>query len=152
MKLAEGLVLRKDYQKRLQQLKDRILRNCLVQEGEVPSEDPAALMEEYDKICADLDQLVQRINKANLSNAVGRFSNVADALFHRNLQRQRHEVYASIAAQASGQQFRGTRTEIKTVSVVKAADVQRIVDDAAKEARETDVLIQQANWSVDIPA
>ena len=150
MKLAEALVLRKDHQKRLQQLKDRILRNCLVQEGELPSEQPGVLMEEYDKICGDLDSLVQRINRANLSNPVGRFSNVADALFHRNLQRQRHEVYASIAAQASGQQFRATRTEIKTVSVVRAVDAQKIADDAAKDARETDVLIQQANWNVEL--
>jgi len=150
MKLAEALALRKDHQKRLQQLKDRILRNCLIQEGEMPSEDPSELMREYDGICGILADLVARINRANLSNPVGRFANLADALFNRNLQRQRHEVYAAVATQASAQQFRQTRSEIKTVSIVRAVEVQEIADDAAKAAREIDVQIQQANWLIDV--
>ena len=44
MKLAEALFLRADYQKRLDQLKQRLLRNARVQEGADPLDrvDPAS--------------------------------------------------------------------------------------------------------------
>ena len=47
MKLAEALSERADIQKRIQQLRSRLRRNALVQEGEKPAEDPHALLEEY---------------------------------------------------------------------------------------------------------
>lgn len=46
MKLAEALILRADYQKRLAQLRERIKANARVQEGESPAEEPQALIAE----------------------------------------------------------------------------------------------------------
>jgi hypothetical protein len=43
MKLAEALILRADLQKRIEQLKQRILNNVMVQEGDEPAEDPSQL-------------------------------------------------------------------------------------------------------------
>ena len=40
MKLAEALILRADCQRHIEQLKQRLLRNVKVQEGDKPSEDP----------------------------------------------------------------------------------------------------------------
>jgi hypothetical protein len=40
MKLAEALSIRKDLQKRIQQLGQRIQNNVKVQEGDAPSEEP----------------------------------------------------------------------------------------------------------------
>ena len=44
MKLAEALHQRADLQKRLAQLKARLLANAKVQEGEAPAEDPRELV------------------------------------------------------------------------------------------------------------
>jgi len=44
MKLAEALNNRADLKKRLFQLKERLLRNSKVQEGEEPSENPEDLL------------------------------------------------------------------------------------------------------------
>ncbi len=52
MKLAEALILRADSQKRLAQLRDRLGRNALVQEGESPAEPPAGLLAEYEQVAA----------------------------------------------------------------------------------------------------
>jgi hypothetical protein len=41
MKLAEALILRADCQKRIAQLKSRLLVNAKVQEGDAPAGDPA---------------------------------------------------------------------------------------------------------------
>lgn len=46
MKLAEALMLRADYQRRIGHLKQRLLRNAKVQEGDEPGEIPAVLLEE----------------------------------------------------------------------------------------------------------
>ena len=43
MKRAEALSLRGDIQKKLASLRERIGRNCLVQEGNAPHENPSAL-------------------------------------------------------------------------------------------------------------
>ena len=48
MKLAEALSIRKDLQKRVQQLGQRIQNNVKVQEGDEPSELPEELMKELD--------------------------------------------------------------------------------------------------------
>ena len=43
MKLAEALILRADCQKRIAQLKSRLLVNAKVQEGDAPAETPREL-------------------------------------------------------------------------------------------------------------
>jgi hypothetical protein len=43
MKIAEALALRADLQKRLEQLKQRLVKNARIQEGDVPEEDPGEL-------------------------------------------------------------------------------------------------------------
>lgn len=50
MKLAEALSIRKDLQKRIQQLGQRIQNNVKVQEGDEPKEQPAELMKELDNL------------------------------------------------------------------------------------------------------
>src|SRR5436190_19015899 len=66
MKLAEALLLRADIQKKIASLRDRIVANAVVQEGEKPNEDPNALLLEATGALADLETLVGRINKANI--------------------------------------------------------------------------------------
>jgi hypothetical protein len=43
MKIAEALALRADLQKRLEQLKQRLVKNARIQEGDSPEEDPVEL-------------------------------------------------------------------------------------------------------------
>ena len=43
MKLAEALLLRADMQKKLASLRERIVANAVVQEGDKPHEDPEKL-------------------------------------------------------------------------------------------------------------
>lgn len=72
MKLAEALNLRADLQKRIAQLKLRLLANAKVQEGDTPAEDPTLLLQELDSYTAQLEMLIRQINKANNSTVVSR--------------------------------------------------------------------------------
>ena len=65
MKLAEALSERADIQKRIQQLRSRLRRNALVQEGEKPAEDPHVLLEEYGRLCERYEELICRTNLTN---------------------------------------------------------------------------------------
>lgn len=65
MKLAEALIQRADYQKRIEQLQVRMVQNARVQEGDQPAEDPNALLAEMERVAADLLLLIQRINRTN---------------------------------------------------------------------------------------
>ena len=49
MKIAEALALRSDLQKRLEQMKQRLVKNARIQEGDTPEEDPAELQSELEK-------------------------------------------------------------------------------------------------------
>lgn len=65
MKLAEALQERADIQKRLSQLRGRLLNNAKVQEGEKPVEEPAQLLQEMDGMVERLEELILRINMTN---------------------------------------------------------------------------------------
>jgi len=67
MKLAEALSIRKDLQKRIQQLEQRIKSNVKVQEDEEPLEDPNELMKELHSCLIQLEELIGRINLTNLN-------------------------------------------------------------------------------------
>lgn len=67
MKLAEALSIRKDLQKRIQQLEQRIKSNVKVQEGDEPLEEPNELMKELHSCLVQLEELIGRINLTNIN-------------------------------------------------------------------------------------
>ena len=52
MKVAEALALRADLQRRLEQLKQRLVKNARVQEGDQPAELPDQLQTEFEHCAA----------------------------------------------------------------------------------------------------
>ena len=149
MKVAEALVLRADAQKRLEQLKQRLLRVAKVQEGDKPAEDPTALLREFDSVANALEALIQRINRANAA-ASFQGASLMDALAKRDVLRLRIAAYRELAQAAAITQSRTSRSEVKFRSTVSVAQIQKQVDELAKEHRELDARIQEANWQFDL--
>ena len=145
MKIAEALALRADLQKRVEQLKARLVRNARIQEGDAPEEDPAELQEELERVARELTALIQRINRTNATSPLGA-GTLADALAARDVLKLRHAAYRDLATAASTTQGRTTRSEVKYVSTVNVAAIQRKADDLAREYRELDTRIQEADW------
>lgn len=71
MKLAEALQERADLNRTIQQLKERLDNNVLVQEGEQPAEQPERLKQELDAAIQRLEYLMARINHTNCQTCVG---------------------------------------------------------------------------------
>ena len=150
MKLAEGLILRADYAKRLEQIKARLSRNAKVQEGEKPAEDPTGLLREFEDVARRFEQIIQRINRTNVATTVEAGVSLADAITKRDVLRLRQAMYRDLAVAATVTQDRHTRSEVKFKGTVSVVQIQKEADNAAKVHRELDAKIQEANWKTDL--
>ncbi len=150
MKLAEALILRADNQKRIQQLRERLNRSAKIQEGEQPAEDPQELLAELDRLVADFGVLVKQINRTNAATSYSPGITLTDALADRDALALKRSVLAGVIQMAAVQQNRYSRSEVKYISTVNIADLQKQVDDLSQQYRILDSQIQQLNWQVDL--
>ena len=118
MKIAEALALRADLQRRLEQLKQRLVKNARIQEGDAPEEDPAELQSELEKSARELTLLIQRINRTNAASRFGA-GTIADALAERDVLKIRYNVYRELANAASTAQGRTTRSEVTANALLR---------------------------------
>ena len=149
MKLAEALILRADIQKRIEQLKSRLAYNAKVQEGERPSEEPNALLAELDALTGELERLIVRINLTNCTAKTDGKS-LTELIAKRDvltLKAGALRAFAQVAAQKIGAYW---RCEIKILSTVDVAALQKQVDELAKQIRQLDTTLQGANWQTDL--
>ncbi|MFF5790996.1 DIP1984 family protein [Paeniglutamicibacter sp. NPDC012692] len=146
MKLAEALAKRADLATRMSQISSRIEQNVLVQEGEKPAEDPLALLAEHDRLAAELQELIVRINATNLSVTVPGHESMTAALARRDVLRQQVRLRQTVATRASARFDRSTRSELRYVSIVDVPVIRSEADALAAKLRELDTRIQEANW------
>ena len=149
MKIAEALIERADIQKRIEQLRDRLSNNALVQEGEEPAEDPASLLSELDRLEKRLCELVARINLTN-ANTVSGGMTVTEMLALRDCHAQKNDIMRDFLRAASQKWMRGRGSEIVVKSTVSVSELQKQVDDISKQLRELDTRIQGINWNTDL--
>ena len=150
MKLAEALIFRADYQKRIEQLKQRLTRNAKIQEGDEPAETPANLIKELERISKELLRLIQRINATNSAVKLEKGLTISDAIAVRDVLRLKHTIYRDLAEAATVTHDRYTKSEVKYRSTVNVSEIQKQADELAKEHREIDAKIQEANWCEDL--
>lgn len=150
MKLAEALSKRAELSRRIQELRERIIRNAKHQEGDPPSEDPNELLDEFERASDTFKKLVVSINKTNQRILLEAGTSMIDALAERDVLKQQHSLYKALAAEATPKQDRYSKSEIKFVSSVNVADIQRMADSIAQSYRKLDAEIQQANWVNDL--
>src|ERR1700733_8979251 len=154
MKLAEGLALRADAARRMEQLRARIVASARDQEGEEPPEDAAALLAEAGVALDDLEGLIRRVNRTNAAAQIGAGETITDALARRDVLRLRHAVVTAAADAAAGRSQGGIgrqlRSELKMLAALPVAQLRAQADGIARELRELDIRIQRSNWEVDL--
>ena len=149
MKLAEALQERADLNRRIADLRSRLAANATVQEGEKPAEDPAELMAELDRCVATLEERIAQINLANCRTAVeGR--TLTELLARRDCLTEQIGAYRELLNNASQTARRARGTEIKVLSTVNVAELQKRVDAMSRQLRLLDNTIQQTNWTTDL--
>lgn len=150
MKLAEALINRADIQKRIEQLKIRIMRSAKVQEGEEPPEDANALIAELEQLYAELAKIVKSINRTNSSVEFCPGKTIADVLAERDAISAKRNALETIVESAAIRQERYSKSEVKFISTINIGEIQKTIDRLSKEFRELDSKIQEKNWTVDL--
>lgn len=149
MILAEALNLRADLQKRISQVRERIIDNVKVQEGDEPIEAPQELFKELDDLFVQLQEIIYRINKTNMA-AVVDGKTLTEWIANRDALKLKIAAYRAIIGSSIIKADRYSRNEIRFVRTIDAAAIQKQVDSMAKEYRELDIKIQQANWATEL--
>ncbi|MBI3914999.1 MAG: DIP1984 family protein [Chloroflexi bacterium] len=155
MKLAEALIERKAAKEKIARLRERLVENARVQEGDAPSEDPQTLLAELDAAIRELRALTIRINATNITAPIvtGERATLMEAIAERDMLALQRAAIHEVANAGKINKERGymiTRSEIKFRPTVDVATLEKQVDALAKEYRELDTRIQTRNFEVEI--
>ncbi len=149
MKLAEALQERADLNRKIEQLRQRIENNVLVQEGEKSQEDPQALIKELDAAIERLEKLMADINLTNCRTMAGG-KTLTELIARKDALSVKLSAYRDIAYEANQNTRRARNTEIKIKSQVKVSSLQKAADDIAAEIRKLDNTLQETNWTTEL--
>ena len=150
MKVAEALSIRKDLQKRIQQLGQRIQNNVKVQDGDEPSEQPVELMKELDSCLTKLEELVWRINATNMQTKNAEGKTVTQLMAQKDMLTMRIGTLRNIFDTASSGQDRYSRSEIKMVTVIDVKALGKQIDEYSAQLRKLDIEIQSLNFQTEL--
>ncbi|MBV7275602.1 DIP1984 family protein [Clostridium sp. PL3] len=150
MRLAEALVLRADCQRKISQLKQRLERSAKVQDGEKAPEDPKLLFKELNSTIQELTVLVKKINRTNCLTNFDDQKSILEALAEKDAISMERDVLEELIEKAAVKYDRYSRSEVKFVSNINIAEIQKQKDELSKRYRELDFKIQEKNWSSDL--
>ncbi len=150
MKLAEALMVRSDLKKKLASLRERLQANVMVQEGTQAHEEPGALIKEAAGVLDEMEGLVLRIDSANAAARLPDGRSLAQAIAARDRLTQHHSLLQVAISASRKEPARYSMAEIKWVTMVDVAGLQKQSDDLSKRIRELNALIQGTNWRVEI--
>ena len=146
MKLAEALLIRGDLQNKIYEMRTRLSNNAIVQEGEKTAENPEELLNQTEALFSQLEKLITKINLTNaLIEKDGK--TMTELLAKRDCLKQKISMYRSFLSEASMTAKRARGSEIKVMSSVSVAELQKEIDKKSKELRTLEIEIQELNWT-----
>lgn len=146
MKLAEALQERADLNKKIAQLRSRLVMNAIQQEGEKTVEDPQELMKELNHCIVNLQALICKINITNC-NTIVKGKSLTEWIAIKDCLTLKIQSYREVLDAASRIAQRATRSEIKILSAIDVNNHQKELDAMSKELRIIDNTIQEINWT-----
>ena len=150
MKLAEALSIRKDLQKRIQQIGKRLEDNVKVQEGDEPAENPEELMKELDSCLKQLKDMIWHINLTNLKTVNDAGYSLTQLMAEKDTLTMRISTLRNIFERASSQRERYSHSEIKMVTTIDVKLLSRQIDDYSAKLRKLDIEIQTLNFQTEL--
>ena len=150
MKLAEALCLKKDLEKRISDLKERLDNAVRVQEGDEPAENPAELLTELDSCLGQLEGLIYNINVTNMKVVNEDGKTMTKMLAERDVLTKRIGILRSTFNRAASYGDRYSRNEVRSVATIEAKPLRRELDKFSKQYRALDMTIQRLNFTYDL--
>ena len=150
MKLAEALSIRKDLQKRIQQLEQRIKSNVKVQEGDEPLEDPNELMKELHSCLIQLEELIARINLTNIKTKNAEGLTITQLIAKKDTLTMRLGILRNIYSEATNIVNRYSSSELRIECIIDAKQLSKQIDDYSGRLRKLDIEIQSLNFLTEL--
>ena len=150
MKLAEALSIRKDLQKRIQQLEQRIKSNVKVQEDDEPLEDPNELMKELHSCLIQLEELIGRINLTNINTKNAEGLSITQLIAKKDTLTTRIAILRNIYSEATNIINRYSSSEIRMECVIDVKQLSKQIDDYSCRLRKLDIEIQSLNFLTEL--
>ena len=144
MKLAELLARRAEIQSRLTDLKARAIRSAKVQDGQKPAESVNVLVEEASGLFVELRAAIVTINATNIANDL--MEQIAD----RDMATLAYGFLRGVADAGIITPNIHTKSEVRFVETFNVKELLQRADRAARQRREIDTKLQEANWHIDI--
>lgn len=149
MKLSEALIIRSDLQKKVEQIRSRLISNAKVQEGDKTVENPEEILAELNHTLNDLENIIKKINLTNSKVTEGK-KTLTELLAERDVLSMKVKIEQEFLNAARNKIDRYSNKEIKIFSSVDVKQAQTELDKLSKELRELDVKIQALNWASDL--
>jgi DNA-binding NarL/FixJ family response regulator len=146
MKLAEGLLLRADIQKKIEQLQNRIRPNLIVSDDNIPQEDPNKLLAQLRNSIQEFETIVIRINKTNNKTLVDGQTQLMEMLAKRDSLKLLVEKLRNV--QQAAQINHAGYNRLK--STINYSNLQIEIDQTGRAFREIDSKIQEINWLTEL--
>ena len=150
MKLAEALSIRKDLQKRIQQLEQRIKSNVKVQEDDEPLEDPNELMKELHCCLIQLEEIIGRINLTNINTKNAEGLSITQLIAKKDTLTTRIAILRNIYSEATNIKNRYSSSEIRMECVIDVKQLSKQIDDYSGRLRKLDIEIQSLNFLTEL--
>jgi len=146
MKIADALILRKEYKTVKNNLERRIRRNAKVEKGGTPNEDVLKLVDEWSEVEEKLRKLIIKINHNNLNTTLESGMIVADAIAYKNSLMNKKNMLDNLMHESMGSSYRDDPIE----PCVDIGDIQKKISLISKEYREINSQIQLSNWQTEL--
>ncbi|RPI16859.1 MAG: hypothetical protein EHM58_11135 [Ignavibacteriae bacterium] len=150
MKIAEALIRRADFNKKLAEVKNRLSQNAVVQEDDRPAFEPVKLMREMDSLILNLKELVRNINRSNSKYAFNDELSISDAIAEKDAIRIKINILQSFLDANAVRFDRYSRSEIKVRGTYEPEVLRKEIDDLSRDLRELDIKLQELNWKYDL--
>ncbi len=150
MKLAEALSMRKDLEKNISGLKERLENVVRVQDGDVPAEDPQELLGILNNSLNQLEQIIFNINVTNMKIVNEDGKTMTKLLAERDILNKRISILRNTFNRAASYSDRYGRNEIRTVATIETKPLRQELDQLSKQYRQLDVEIQRLNFTFDL--
>lgn len=154
MNILEAITLKKDLEKRIENLGSRYVGNLTVLKGGKPHEDPNELLKEMDKSIIQLNDLCYRIDAADLyvKNSTGK--TLIELVIERESLTTRLNVLRNALNEVTFGSYNdygyNSRREVEFDVVVSIESISKLVDETEEQLRQVTSEIQKLDVKTEI--
>ena len=150
MKLAEALSFRKDLEKKISGLKERLENVVRVQDGDAPAEDQQELLGILNNCLNQLEQIIYNVNVTNMKIVNDEGKSMTKLLAERDVLNKRISILRNTFTRAASYSDRYGRNEIRTVATIETKPLRQELDQLSKQYLQLDVEIQKLNFTFEL--